>query len=121
MKRLAHWTPAPNDLFNRPFRGSVAVVRLLPSRIVCQQLSLPIRFSFSRYDGHATNDEHYFMCTRQCSIVVRVIRLHVQDGVVAETGTHDQLLASEGVYAEMWRRQLEADEDIEEQVKAELA
>eukprot|EP00730_Choanoeca_flexa_P007080 TRINITY_DN12277_c0_g2_i1.p1 TRINITY_DN12277_c0_g2~~TRINITY_DN12277_c0_g2_i1.p1 ORF type:complete len:794 (+),score=176.63 TRINITY_DN12277_c0_g2_i1:176-2383(+) len=47
--------------------------------------------------------------------------LVLKDGVVAETGTHDQLLASEGVYAEMWRRQLEADEDIEEQVKAELA
>lgn len=32
--------------------------------------------------------------------------------MVAETGSHEQLLAREGVYAEMWRRQLEADEEI---------
>jgi ABC-type multidrug transport system fused ATPase/permease subunit len=32
--------------------------------------------------------------------------------MVAEVGSHDDLLAAAGVYAEMWRRQLEADEEI---------
>ena len=41
-----------------------------------------------------------------------LVSLAAQDGMVAEVGSHDVLLASEGVYAEMWRRQLEADEDI---------
>eukprot|EP00045_Choanoeca_perplexa_P014134 m.164461 g.164461 ORF g.164461 m.164461 type:complete len:874 (-) comp16580_c0_seq4:876-3497(-) len=46
--------------------------------------------------------------------------LVLKDGMVAEVGSHDTLLAAEGVYAEMWRRQLEADEEIEAQVGMDL-
>ena len=39
--------------------------------------------------------------------------LVLQDGRIAERGTHDALLAQEGLYAQMWRRQLEAAEEHE--------
>jgi ATP-binding cassette subfamily B protein len=32
----------------------------------------------------------------------------LQDGRIAERGTHGQLIAQDGLYAEMWRRQSEA-------------
>jgi ATP-binding cassette subfamily B protein len=38
-------------------------------------------------------------------------------GVIAERGTHAELLAKSGLYAQMWNRQLEASE-IEEKVRA---
>jgi len=44
--------------------------------------------------------------------------LVLQDGKVAERGRHEDLLALDALYAQMWRRQLEA---AEEREKAELA
>lgn len=35
----------------------------------------------------------------------------LKDGKVAEQGTHDDLLAQDGVYAEMWNKQLHASSD----------
>jgi ATP-binding cassette subfamily B protein len=34
----------------------------------------------------------------------------LEDGVIVERGTHDELLASDGRYAHLWNRQ--ADEDV---------
>jgi ATP-binding cassette, subfamily B, heavy metal transporter len=46
------------------------------------------------------------------STVVDADEIIVLDaGRVAERGTHPQLIARDGLYAEMWRRQLEANED----------
>lgn len=36
------------------------------------------------------------------------------DGRVAERGTHTQLLAANGVYADMWRKQSQSDSDEKE-------
>ena len=49
------------------------------------------------------------------STVVNADRIIVlQDGVIAEQGTHDELLARGGLYAAMWERQREADEIAEQ-------
>lgn len=42
--------------------------------------------------------------------------LVLQDGKIAERGKHEALLALDGLYAQMWRRQQEADEKEEEAV-----
>jgi len=39
--------------------------------------------------------------------------LVLNDGVIAERGTHSELVAAEGMYADMWRRQKEAADEIE--------
>ena len=44
--------------------------------------------------------------------------LVLKDGKVAERGKHEVLLAMDGLYAQMWRRQQEADEKEEEAVGA---
>ena len=40
--------------------------------------------------------------------------LVLSDGHLAEQGTHTQLLARHGLYAEMWARQAEAAEELSE-------
>ena len=38
----------------------------------------------------------------------------MQDGLIAEQGTHGELIARGGLYAAMWDRQREADEAAEQ-------
>jgi ATP-binding cassette subfamily B protein len=39
--------------------------------------------------------------------------LVLSDGEIIERGTHSELVAAEGTYADMWRRQKEAANEIE--------
>ena len=46
--------------------------------------------------------------------------LVLNKGLIAERGTHDELLARHGIYAAMWNRQLEEAEEAERRSKVEL-
>ena len=48
---------------------------------------------------------------RLTSVVNADLILVLKDGEIVERGTHEQLLANDGWYAEMWRRQ-----ELEEKV-----
>jgi ATP-binding cassette, subfamily B, heavy metal transporter len=53
------------------------------------------------------------------STVVNANRIIVLDkGVIAESGTHEELLAFGGVYAGMWNRQREVDQARETLLRA---
>ncbi|KAK7077832.1 ATP-binding cassette sub- B member 6, mitochondrial, partial [Halocaridina rubra] len=50
---------------------------------------------------------------RLSTIINADIILVLQDGVIVERGRHDELLASGGVYSNMWQQQLEANNNAE--------
>ena len=61
-------------------------------------------------DGAAT-----LIITHRLSTVLHADEILVLDsGVIVERGRHEKLLSLNGVYAEMWRRQLQHPHDVEE-------
>ena len=59
--------------------------------------------------GDAAEGRTTIAVAHRLSTIASADRIFVLDaGKVAETGTHDELLALGGLYADMWRRQSEA-------------
>jgi ATP-binding cassette subfamily B protein len=61
------------------------------------------------------------MIAHRLSTIVNADEIVVLDrGRVAERGRHAELLARNGLYADMWRRQQEASEEVERQVERQV-
>ncbi len=66
-----------------------------------------------------SRDRTTLVIAHRLSTVINADEIIVlRDGVIAERGTHQELLASEGLYAQMWARQREATEAEERARKA---
>jgi ABC-type transport system involved in Fe-S cluster assembly fused permease/ATPase subunit len=72
----------------------------------------------SAIDSVAQNRTTLVIAHRLSTVVNADLIIVLQDGAIAERGTHSELIARGGLYAAMWNRQREADEMAEQYRRA---
>ncbi|KAJ1472679.1 P-loop containing nucleoside triphosphate hydrolase protein, partial [Baffinella frigidus] len=72
--------------------------------------------------GAVAQGRSTIMIAHRLSTVVNANKIIVlNQGKIVEAGSHGELMALDGTYAEMWRQQASAKQDVEEEEEGEAA